>query len=83
MAGATEKEADQRWKKRLISDSVHGIHGLMKGDVDRDGKFDLLATSAQPTEPYPESLVWLAVPRIRMPLASGKRSPWRDTMPPD
>ena len=69
-----KKGADQRWKKRLISDSVHGIHGLMKGDVDRDGKFDLLATSAQPTEPYPESLVWLAVPKD--PHAAGKWQPF-------
>lgn len=51
-----------RWKKRLIDDTVHGIHGLMKGDVDGDGKPDLLATSAQPKPPHPESLAWFHPP---------------------
>lgn len=51
-----------RWKRRIIDDRVHGIHGLIKGDVDGDGKFDLLATSAQPKPPYPESLAWFQVP---------------------
>lgn len=50
----------QRWRVRTIATQVHGIHGLLKADVDRDGKLDLLATSAQPRDPYPESLVWLA-----------------------
>lgn len=57
-----EQGASQRWKKRLIADTVHGIHGLMTGDIDKDGKPDLLATSAQPTAPYPESLVWFSAP---------------------
>ena len=51
-----------RWKKRLIDDTVHGIHGLIQGDVDGDGKIDLLATSAQPLLPHPESLAWFAIP---------------------
>tara|TARA_R110002049_G_scaffold4601_5_gene32129 strand:+ start:186195 stop:187406 length:1212 start_codon:yes stop_codon:yes gene_type:complete len=52
----------QRWTKRLIDDQVHGIHGLIQGDVDGDGKPDLLATSAQPKPPFAESLVWFRVP---------------------
>ncbi len=52
----------QRWKKRLVDDQVHGIHGLIQGDVDGDGKIDLLATSAQPKPPFPESLAWYRVP---------------------
>jgi hypothetical protein len=51
-----------RWLRRIIDDSVHGIHGLIKGDVDGDGKMDLLATSAQPKPPYPESLAWFRLP---------------------
>ena len=50
------------WTARVADDQVHGIHGLIKGDVDGDGAFDLLATSAQPLEPYPYSLAWLRVP---------------------
>lgn len=57
------KGSTQRWQKRLIDDTVHGIHGLIKGDVDGDGRFDLLATSAQPKPPYPESLAWFRVPQ--------------------
>lgn len=52
----------ENWRVRLVDDQVHGIHGLLKGDVDQDGKLDLLATSAQPKPPFPESLVWFRVP---------------------
>ncbi|MFK8110851.1 MAG: FG-GAP repeat domain-containing protein [Rubripirellula sp.] len=52
----------QRWRKRTIDDTVHGIHGLIQGDVNNDGEPDLLATSAQPKPPHPESLAWFAVP---------------------
>ena len=51
-----------QWLARIADDRVHGIHGLNQADVDGDGKMDLLATSAQPKPPYPESLVWLRVP---------------------
>ena len=57
------KGESERWKKRLIDNTVHGIHGLIRGDVDGDGKPDLLATSGQPKPPYPESLAWFSVPR--------------------
>jgi hypothetical protein len=50
------------WTKRLIDDRVHGIHGLIQGDVDGDGKLDLLATSAQSKPPFPESLAWFRAP---------------------
>jgi hypothetical protein len=55
-------DGQQRWRRRLVDDQVHGIHGLIKGDVDGDGKPELLATSAQPKPPYPESLAWFRVP---------------------
>lgn len=51
------------WKWRLIDDQVHGIHGLLVGDVDKDGEPDLIANSAQPKEPFPESLVWYRTPQ--------------------
>lgn len=50
------------WKSRVVDDQINGVHGLLKGDVDGDGKFDLLANSAQPVGPFPESAVWLKVP---------------------
>ena len=51
-----------RWKARLIDDQVNGIHGLIRGDVDGDGRIDLLATSAQPKPPFPNSLAWYRTP---------------------
>lgn len=57
-----DKPLSQRWNYRLIDNRVNGIHGLLVGDVDRDGKPDLLANSAQPTDPFPNSLVWYRTP---------------------
>ncbi len=51
------------WKFHLVDDQVNGIHGLLKGDVDRDGHPDLLANSAQPVGRFPNSLAWLKVPK--------------------
>ncbi len=53
----------QRWPLRVVDDKVDGIHGLLKGDVDGDGKLDLLANSAQPRGPFANSAVWLRVPK--------------------
>ena len=52
-----------KWTRRLIDNQVHGIHGVIKGDVDKDGRIDLLATSAQPLPPFPDSLAWIAPPK--------------------
>lgn len=52
----------ERWNQRLISDQIHGIHGIITGDVDGDGRLEILATSAQPLKPFPESLAWFKVP---------------------
>lgn len=50
------------WKARVVDELVNGIHGLLKGDVDRDGRVDLIANSAQPLGAFPDSAVWLRVP---------------------
>lgn len=56
-----------KWTFHTIDDvekgGVNGIHGLILGDVDRDGKPDLIANSAQPKGAFPNSLAWLKVPR--------------------
>jgi hypothetical protein len=57
-----EKPLEQRWTLRLVDDQVNGVHGLLKGDIDGDGRFDLIANSAQPRPPFPNSAVWLRVP---------------------
>ena len=54
---------EQRWTLRLVDDQVNGVHGLLKGDIDGDGQFDLIANSAQPRPPFPNSAAWLRVPK--------------------
>jgi hypothetical protein len=56
------KPLQEPWKLRIVDDEVNGIHGLLQGDIDRDGKPDLLANSAQPKGRFPNSAVWLRVP---------------------
>lgn len=56
------KPLQERWTLRIVDDQINGIHGLLKGDVDRDGHVDLIANSAQPKDPFPNSAVWLRVP---------------------
>ncbi len=56
------KPLEEKWTVRTVDDQIVGVHGLLKGDIDGDGKFDLLANSAQPLGPFPSSAVWLKVP---------------------
>ncbi len=50
------------WKARIVDDQLNGIHGVLKGDVDRDGYPDLFANSAQTVGEFPNSAAWLKVP---------------------
>ncbi len=58
-----DQPLSQPWPLRIISTELNGIHGVLRGDVDQDGKLDLIANSAQPVNtPHPQSLAWLSVP---------------------
>ncbi len=57
------KPLAERWKLRLVDDQINGVHGLLKGDIDGDGRPDLIANSAQPRPPFPNSAAWLRVPK--------------------
>lgn len=53
--------ADAPWPLHRIDQELHGVHGLWTGDVDRDGKKDLLADSfAGPR--FESSLAWFPSP---------------------
>ena len=57
---------EEKWAVRLVDDSmiggVNGVHGLMAGDIDGDGRLDLAATSGQPDGKFPNSVGWFKVP---------------------
>ena len=53
------------WKYRTVDDEILGTHCLITGDVNLDGRLDLIANSgrtAQQTS-IPNSLTWLEVPK--------------------
>ena len=56
--------AGERWKFRTVDDEILGTHCLITGDVNRDGKLDLIANSFldEKVTPFPNSIVWLEVP---------------------
>ena len=59
-----DKPFEQDWTFRLIDDEILGSHCLITGDVDLDGKLDLIANSGRPADtPFPNSIVWLQVPK--------------------
>ena len=53
------------WKYRTVDDEILGTHCVLAGDVNRDGKVDLIANSFR--EPnatkFYNSIVWLEVPK--------------------
>jgi hypothetical protein len=53
------------WTYRLIDDEIKGVHCVMTGDVDQDGRLDLIANSFQTAKvtSVPESITWMTVPK--------------------
>lgn len=56
-----------KWQYHVIDDAADGgadgVHGLLLGDIDRDGNLDLAGSSGQPSGPMKDSLVWYTVPK--------------------
>jgi hypothetical protein len=52
------------WKYRTIDDQILGSHCVLVGDVNVDGKLDLIANSFRDSTKtkFPESIVWLERP---------------------
>lgn len=63
------------WRYRVVDDAaeggIDGIHGLWAGDVDGDGKPDLIASSGQPKGTFADCLAW-----FRIPLNPGSALKW-------
>ena len=55
----------QPWTFRTVDDEIRGTHCLITGDVDGDGRLDLIANSgrSEGQTSVPNSLTWLAVPQ--------------------
>lgn len=51
------------WKYHNIDKEIHGIHCTLKGDVNMDGKLDLLVNNFAPDGAAPNSLTWLEIPK--------------------
>jgi hypothetical protein len=68
------KPLTEKWTVRTVDNEINGVHGLLKGDVDGDGHFDLLANSGQPTGPFAYSGVWLKVPADPQAASSWERT---------
>jgi len=67
------------WKAHLIDSTetggVNGVHGLIAGDVDGDGKPDLVGNSGQPKGNYPNSIAWYKPPKFPRTVFARKDAP--------
>lgn len=52
------------WTYRTVDDDIAGTHCLITGDVNRDGKLDLIANSGRDEKAteFPDSITWLETP---------------------
>ncbi len=68
------------WTYRTVDDEILGTHCLITGDVNQDGKIDLVANSYQIAErtQIPESILWYETPGSRAADAEWKRHTFAD-----
>ena len=59
-----DKPFSPGWTRREVDSEIQGTHCLITGDVDRDGKLDLIANSGRGPEqtPVPYSITWQKIP---------------------
>jgi hypothetical protein len=60
---------------RVLTRELNGIHGLMVGDVDGDGKPDIAANSAEPKGKHAQSIAWLKAPDWTVQIAGDHDAP--------
>jgi len=54
--------AGGKWTARLIDPDIQGIHCILKADVDRDGKNDLIINNFEPKGILGDSIAWFKIP---------------------
>lgn len=52
------------WRMHVVDRELNGIHGLWVGDVDRDGRMDVISNSISGPA-FPNSVAWFKLPRER------------------
>lgn len=61
-AGKSGPGEGGQWTYRVIEPDINGFHCLLKADVNRDGKLDLLINNFEPTGPLADSMIWCEIP---------------------
>ena len=51
------------WNYRIVDDAFNGIHCLLAGDVDLDGKDDLIVNNFDPCGAHADSILWFPIPK--------------------
>ena len=61
-----EEPFEREWTYRTVDDEILGTHCLITGDVNRDGRMDLIANSGRDERAtaIPHSITWLEVPDL-------------------
>ncbi|MCB1229683.1 MAG: VCBS repeat-containing protein [Verrucomicrobiae bacterium] len=60
--GKPGSEPGGQWVYRVVEPDINGFHCLLKADINRDGKLDLLINNFEPTGPLADSMIWCEIP---------------------
>lgn len=55
-------KANELWVSRVIDPDITGIHCLLKADVDKDGKLDVIINNFKKEGLLASSVIWLSTP---------------------
>ncbi len=61
------------WNCRVVDGAFNGIHCLLAGDIDSDGRPELIVNNFEPVGAYADSILWFPVPRDPL----GLSTPWQ------